>query len=91
MNKKTILYKVGIGLLIVALFCWLIALIAPFTPLSVKAKAGAITGAMIFAEIVFWIGALLVGKEVASKFTSYLNPKNWRKKQRHDGAQDNEE
>ena len=31
-------------------------LIAPFTPLSTKAKAGIITGAIVFAEVMFWGG-----------------------------------
>jgi hypothetical protein len=79
-TTKSISYKIGIGLLIVSLLSWLIALIAPFTPLPTRVKAGIITGALIFAEVVFWGGAILVGKEVAAKFKSYLNPKNWRRK-----------
>ncbi|MBE3102833.1 MAG: transporter suffix domain-containing protein [Bacilli bacterium] len=79
-QKKSILYKIGIGLLIVSLLSWFIPLIAPFTPFPTKVKAGIITGAIVFAEVMFWVGVLLVGKEVASKFRSYLNPKNWRKK-----------
>lgn len=78
-EKKSILYKIGISLLIVSLLSWLIPLIAPFTPFPTKVKAGIITGAIVFAELVFWIGVLLVGKEVAAKFRGYLNPKNWRK------------
>lgn len=78
-EKKSILYKFGIALIVVSLLSWLIPLIAPFTPYSTKVKAGIITGAIVFAEVVFWIGVLLVGKEVAAKFRGYLNPKNWRK------------
>lgn len=78
-EKKSILYKLGIALIVVSLLSWLIPLIAPFTPYSTKVKAGIITGAIVFAEVVFWIGVLLVGKEVAAKFRGYLNPKNWRK------------
>lgn len=77
---KSIFYKLGIGLLILSLLLWLIPVITPFTSLPTKVKAGTITGSIIMAEIMFWIGALLVGKEVATKFKSYLNPKNWRKK-----------
>lgn len=90
-SKKSIYYKTGIGLLIVSLLLWLIPLITSSTPLSTKTKAGIITSAIIFAEVMFWGGALLVGKEIASKFKSYLNPKNWRNKQRQNGVHDNEE
>ncbi|MFB5285192.1 transporter suffix domain-containing protein [Peribacillus sp. Hz7] len=78
-EKKSIFYKIGIGLIIISLLSWLIPIIVPFTPLSTKLKAGIITGGLIFAEVMFWGGALLVGKEVAAKFKSYLNPRNWKK------------
>lgn len=80
-NRKTALYKFGIGLLIFSLTLYLIPVITPFTPLPIKIKAGLMTGSIIIAEASFWIGALLVGKEVASKFKGYLNPKNWKKRE----------
>ncbi|MBW8350164.1 transporter suffix domain-containing protein [Bacillus sp. IITD106] len=79
-QKKALFYKLGIGLLILSLLIWLIPVITPFMPLSIKMKASIITGSIIVSEIIFWVGALLVGKEVARKFKSYLNPKNWQKK-----------
>lgn len=78
-QEKSSLYKLGIGLLILSLSMWLIPIITPFTPLPTKVKAVTITVSIIIAEVMFWIGALLVGKEVAAKFKSYLNPKKWRK------------
>ncbi|MGE7758689.1 transporter suffix domain-containing protein [Peribacillus sp. NPDC097895] len=76
---KSKFYKIGLGFLIVSLLTWIIPVIAPFTPFSTAVKAGVITGAIVFAEVMFWVGALLVGKEVAAKYKGYLNPKNWRK------------
>jgi hypothetical protein len=67
------------GFLIISLLTWIIPVIAPFTPFSTGVKAGVITGAIVFAEVMFWAGALLVGKEVAAKYKGYLNPKNWKK------------
>ena len=89
-EKKSILYKIGIGLLIISVLSWLIPLIIPFTDFPTKVKAGIITGGLIFAEVMFWVGALLVGKEVAAKFKSYLNPINWKKKQEHNRVHDDE-
>ena len=77
--KKSRFYKVGMGFLIISLLTWIIPVVAPFTPFSTGVKAGVITGAIVFAEVMFWAGALLVGKEVAAKYKGYLNPKNWRK------------
>ncbi|WP_330219529.1 transporter suffix domain-containing protein [Peribacillus muralis] len=76
---KSRFYKIGMAFLIISLLTWIIPVIAPFMPFSAAGKAGVITGAIVFAEVMFWVGALLVGKEVAAKYKSYLNPKNWRK------------
>lgn len=79
-NKKSFTYKLGIGVIIFSLSLWLVPIVTPFTPIPTKVKAGLIPGSIIVAEIMFWLGALLVGKEVANKFKSYLNPKKWREK-----------
>ncbi|MDY0394944.1 transporter suffix domain-containing protein [Virgibacillus halophilus] len=79
-EKKSISYRFGIALLIIAVLCWLTVAITPFTPFSLTVKASIVTGSLIIGEILFWIGALLVGKEVVSKYKRYLNPKNWWKK-----------
>ncbi|GAA0592798.1 hypothetical protein GCM10009001_06110 [Virgibacillus siamensis] len=79
-QKKSISYKFGIALLIIAVLCWLIAAVTTLMPFSFTVKASIITGSLIIGEILFWIGALLVGKEVVSKYKCYLNPKNWWKK-----------
>lgn len=39
-----------------------------------------ITGVLVLAEVLFWIGVLLVGKEVAMKIKGYLSPKKWGKR-----------
>src|SRR5690625_4419822 len=81
-NKMwVLLYKIGIILIISSLFLWIIPVVVPFTPLSIGMKASLITGAIIVAEILFWTGALLAGKEAATKIRGYFNPKNWRKKE----------
>ena len=79
-TQKSFAYKLGLGIIIFSLSLWLIPIITPFTPIPTKVKAGIIPGSIILAEILFWLGALLVGKEVANKFKSYLNPKKWREK-----------
>ncbi|GGK04430.1 hypothetical protein GCM10007063_28440 [Lentibacillus kapialis] len=79
-QKNSIFYKLGTALLIISVLCWLIAAVTTFTPISLTVKASIITGSLIIGEILFWIGALLVGKEVVSKYKRYLNPRNWWKK-----------
>jgi uncharacterized membrane protein len=79
-NKKKVLYNLGIALIFASFALWIIPFAAPFAPVSAKSKAGIISGAVIVAEVLFWAGVLLVGKEVAKKIRGYVNPMNWRKK-----------
>ncbi len=79
-QKKPFLFKLGIGLLILYPILWGFAAIVPFTPFPTNVKAAVITVCIVLGEILFLIGAALVGKEVVNKYKSKLNPKNWRRK-----------
>ncbi|MGG1553935.1 MULTISPECIES: transporter suffix domain-containing protein [Paenibacillus] len=80
--KQKFLYRAGLTFIIVSLTLWLTPFTVPFLPLDTKTKTGVISVALVISEICFWIGVLFVGKEVAKRIRSYLNPKNWRKGQR---------
>ncbi|ASZ68792.1 transporter suffix domain-containing protein [Bacillus cereus] len=79
-QKKPLLFKIGIGLLIIYVLLWGSALIIPFTSLSTQVKTIVIPGCIVIGEILFLIGAVFVGKEVVAKYKKYLNPKNWSRK-----------
>lgn len=83
-QKKPLLFKVGIGLLIIYVLLWASALIIPFTSISTQIKSIVIPGCIVIGEILFLIGAVFVGKEVVAKYKKYLNPKNWRRKGERD-------
>ena len=55
-------------------------LIIPTFDLPVKTKVIASTTSLVLMEIVFWLGGLLVGKELFTKYKKQLNPKYWFKK-----------
>ncbi|RFU71499.1 hypothetical protein D0469_01280 [Peribacillus saganii] len=78
--KSKVLYKLGWLFIIISCLCWLLIAIIPFLPFSTGVKAVSVTASIVLAEVFFWIGALLVGKEVVTKYKSYMNPKNWRMK-----------
>jgi hypothetical protein len=86
-NRKTLLYKTGIILVVLSFVVWVSPLLVPFLPFSTKGKVVFTTGALILAEIMFWIGAAIVGKEAAKKLKKYLNPRYW-KKQKNVSTQD---
>lgn len=79
-KKKPLLYKIGISLVVFSFVLWFTPLIVPFLPVTASTKAVLVTGALILAEVTFWIGVAIVGKEVAMKFRSYFNPRNWKKR-----------
>ena len=55
-------------------------LIIPFFDLPTKIKVAASTTSFILMEVVFWVGGLLVGKELFARYKQKLNPRNWFKK-----------
>ena len=50
----------------------------PFFPLSITEKASLAGAFFILAEILFWVGVLIAGKDFVSRFTGYLKPSAWR-------------
>ena len=77
MEKKNWKLRLGIFLMILSVILFLSLPVVPFLAIDNKTKITASTVIFILAEITFWSGGLLVGKELFSKYKSYLNPKNW--------------
>ncbi|UFT99107.1 transporter suffix domain-containing protein [Radiobacillus kanasensis] len=79
MNNKAF-SKLGWLFIILSCLFWILLAVIPFLPFSVGIKAVVATGSIVLAEVFFWIGAILVGKEVMKKYKAYLTPKKWKKK-----------
>ncbi|WP_257391694.1 transporter suffix domain-containing protein [Mesobacillus jeotgali] len=88
-TAKPLIYRIGMILIIVSFIIWVLPLGIPFLPLTGKVKAISITSSLVMAEVLFWIGALMVGKEAAGKIRKAINPKNW--KRRNTERQDDSE
>jgi phosphate/sulfate permease len=67
--------KLGLGLILVSSLLWLALLVVPFLPLSSGQKALGAAAVVVTAEILFWLGALLTGKEVVQNYRDRLQPK----------------
>ena len=80
MRKLNWKIKLGLFLIIISIPLFLLIPIIPFLNLENKLKITFTTATLIAAEVIFWAGGILVGKELYSKYKSYLNPKNWFKK-----------
>lgn len=80
MKNKNWKIKLGTILIIVSIPVFLALLAIPFLEVESATKVKLTTITIIVAEVLFWSGGLLLGKELFTKYKSYLNPKNWFKK-----------
>lgn len=69
--------KIGLALIILSFINWGIIFIIPFIPINNTVKVTSVGFLAVVSEIFFWIGAILVGKEMAQKYRRYFNPMNW--------------
>lgn len=60
--------SIGWILLLLACVCWLFILVIPFITDGLGRIAGFITALVVLGEVLFWLGTLLVGKEVLAHF-----------------------
>lgn len=73
-------FKLGIIIMAISILLFLSLPVIPFLPFENKTKITISTIVFIVAEITFYGGGFLLGKELFTKYKSYLNPKNWFKK-----------
>lgn len=78
--KRSRFFKWGIVLLIICVVAFLAIPVVPFLSIGNGAKVTIAAVLFVIGEATFWVGALLVGKELLAKYTSQLNPKNWFKR-----------
>ncbi|XGW00260.1 MAG: transporter suffix domain-containing protein [Leptolyngbya sp. BL-A-14] len=67
--------QLGVALLVISCLVWLAIVGIPFLPLTLAQKAAIVPGLLILGELFFWVGALLVGREVAERYRHWLNPR----------------
>ena len=72
--------KLGLALVIISIPIFLALPLIPFLEIETNVKVTLATVLLIVAEVVFWAGGLLLGKELFTKYKSYLSPKSWFKK-----------
>jgi hypothetical protein len=56
---------------------WVAILFVPILPGTIAQKALLTSSLMIISEVTFWLGIMLVGKEVADRYRQKLNPCYW--------------
>jgi ABC-type Na+ efflux pump permease subunit len=76
--QKSTKFKIGLILIIASAIPFLTIAVVPFLDLKSAVKITLSTMLLILGELMFWSGGLLLGKELFTKFKTYLNPKNWK-------------
>lgn len=69
--------KLGIFMMIFSGVFFAATFIIPLFDLPTRTKIVASTASLILMEVVFWVGGLLVGKELFTRYKHKMNPKNW--------------
>ena len=77
--KKSLKLKIGLILVVACVPFFLAIPVVPFLKMESGLKITLSIILLVTGEILFWSGGFLLGKELFSKFKSYLNPKNWKK------------
>jgi hypothetical protein len=54
--------------------------VVPFLPLTTAQKIGLSSGLVVVAEVVFWVAALFVGREMISHHRRFFDPRTWFRK-----------
>ncbi|RAK18910.1 hypothetical protein B0I26_10885 [Anoxybacillus vitaminiphilus] len=72
--------RAGWILIIVSTLLWIVPFISPFLPVSTAIKAAVGGAAVVSAEVLFWLGAVIIGKDVVEKYRKSLF--RWRKREK---------
>ena len=78
--KKNKQIKAGILLILLSGVAFAAMLMVPFLNLDNRTKVIGSTSAFIAMEVLFWVGGLLVGKELFIRYKSWLDPRKWFRK-----------
>jgi len=84
MDKKKLKFRLGIVLISVSVAFFLIIFAMPFISMNLKVKVALTTTLVVVGEVSFWVGTLLIGKEVYQKFMAYLKSGEWLEKKKED-------
>jgi hypothetical protein len=77
MNRKKLKFRMGIILISVSVFIFLLIFALPFLSIGPKVIIALTSVFIVAGELLFWGGVLLIGKEVYLKFKAKLMSGGW--------------
>jgi len=76
-TQSSLALKAGLAMVIFSVALYGVIFSLPFFPISTANKLALTPVLMVVSEIVFWVGGALAGKDVVSRYRSYLDPREW--------------
>ncbi len=76
-TKSSLALKTGLVMVIFSVALYGVIFSLPFFPISTANKLALTPVLMAVSEIVFWVGGALAGRDVVSRYRSYLDPREW--------------
>ncbi len=67
----------GMGLIVFSFLLYGVLIALPFALIPVQDKLAISPALVIVSEISFWVGGLIVGKEIVARYKRYLDPRWW--------------
>lgn len=84
MDIKKWKFKFGIILISTSVVFFLIIFALPFISMDTKVKIALSTTLIVVGELSFWVGTILIGKDVYLKFKEKLKSGEWLEKKKDD-------
>lgn len=82
MDKKKLKFRLGIILISISVTFFLVIFALPFISMDLKFKLGLSTTLVVVGEVSFWVGTILIGKDVYLKFKEKLKSGEWLEKKK---------
>jgi hypothetical protein len=79
-KEKSWKFKLGVILILISILFFILLVVTPFLNISGSYKITITSILFILAEVLFYSGGFLLGKEVFNKYKAWINPGNWFKK-----------
>jgi hypothetical protein len=75
--KDKLQQRLGLSAILVSCALWATVAIIPLLALGSTQTTIAIAVSLLVSELLFWLGILLVGKQIAERYRQQLDPRYW--------------
>lgn len=76
-KNKNWKFKLGLLMVLISLIFFALLVLIPMLDIKREEKIWYTSLSFITAEVLFYTGGFLLGKEMFNKYKSYINPKKW--------------